>query len=427
MYLNIFIYTKNKIILSYPSAPFLMHTFDPKWVSVNDIKIYQAVVFYHLENNVHVAMADPSDLKAQDYVTRIFIEQHNIRPKLVIYKAHMHDIQAFIKQGKNNRQKYTLDSLIHEGIRQKASDIHIQPQAYFDLVRMRVDGELIDCEQLEKAQSQTIINQLKIHSNVHLTESRRPQSGRFSTELIDIRTSFQATIFGESVAIRLLPKQYTQWSMSDVGFTEIQQATLCNMLKNDHGLIVCSGSTGAGKTTTLYSLLSQINPHEKNIMTLEDPVEYPLEHIRQTEIKPGVLDFADGVRALMRHDPDVILIGEIRDSDTAQMALRASMTGHLVLTTLHAHDVWSIPGRLIDFGLQPSLVAQHMLGAIHQKLVPKTCPDCNGAGCALCSETGRKGRSIKATVIQLTLNIKQSIAQNETGMELELIYEEHAI
>lgn len=394
---------------SYPRAQLSWHTYDKAFGTSENVESWQAVVFQHEEaTTLHLAMHDPGDVCTRDTIARWIIEHHGFQPQWRIYQAEIDDIRAFtmLEQTSSDitlSDSALLEQILRNGVMQGASDIHLQPQDGNDLIRFRVNGELNTYSAIAKKESLTIINRLKVLSNLHLTETRRPQSGRFSYGNVDIRTAFQSTILGESVALRLLPRQRAIMPLTELGLTDEQLAALRTMMACEYGLLVCCGATGAGKTTTLYALLNELDPLERNIMTLEDPVEYPMTSIRQTEIKPGVMDFAEGVRALLRHDPDVILIGEIRDADTAQMAMRAAMTGHLVMTTLHTHDVWSIPARLADLGVSPNLIAGHMLGAIHQRLTPHL----------------TLGRALMAEVLTLTPPLQHAISQNIWGAPLK--------
>jgi type II secretory ATPase GspE/PulE/Tfp pilus assembly ATPase PilB-like protein len=394
---------------SYPRAPLAWHTYDPSLSPLHMVENWQAVIFQHDQNIWHLAMHDPGDICTRDAIARWIVENFGVHhPTWHMYQSDMEDIRIFMDPSYTSSGTATsscplLEQLLRSGVMHHASDIHIHPQSDSDWIRFRIHGQLVEWGDISKQESQTLMNRLKVLSNLHITETRRPQSGRFSYGDVEVRTAFQVTILGESAVLRLLPRQRAIMPLSQLGLTPEQQITLREVLQMEHGLFVCCGATGAGKTTTLYALLAELDPHEHNIMTLEDPVEYPMPFIRQTEVKPGVLDFAEGVRALLRHDPDVMLIGEIRDADTAQMAVRAAMTGHLVLTTLHTHDVWSIPGRLIDFGVSPTMIGGHLLGAMHQKLVPHA----------------EYGRILQAQVLRTTPALQQAISQGIWGLPLK--------
>lgn len=397
---------------SHPRAPLTWHTYNPQLSPVEEVEEWQAVIFQRDDKLWHLAMHDPSNICVRDTMTRWVIDTFGVHPIWQLYQSDIEDIRTFVDASYSPSDNTAsacplLEQLLRSGVMYHASDIHIHPQENSDWVRFRVHGQLIEWGDISKSESQRIINRLKVLSNLHITETRRPQSGRFSYGDVDVRTAFQVTILGESVVLRLLPRQRAIMPLHQLGLAADQQKVLRDILKAEHGLFVFCGATGAGKTTTLYALLAELDAQENNIMTLEDPVEYPMPSIRQTEIKPGVLDFADGVRALLRHDPDVMLIGEIRDADTAQMAVRAAMTGHLVLTTLHTHDVWSVPGRLMDFGVSPAMIGGHLLGAMHQKLVPHT----------------EHGRVLKAHIMQTNPNMQQAISQGVWGLALKQMFE----
>ncbi len=229
---------------------------------------------------------------------------------------------------------------------------------------------------------------------------------------VDFRVSSHPTVYGESIVLRILDKQHSIRSLEHLGFNPEQVASLIQQIKQPQGLFIITGPTGSGKTTTLYSILQYLNSSSRNIMTLEQPVEYRLPMIRQSEIREmSKTTFADGVRSLLRQDPDIIFIGEVRDEDTAQMALRAAMTGHLVFTTLHTNDSASVISRLRDLGLKPGMVADYLVASVSQRLLRLLCANCGGDGCQDCHHTGFKGRQAVGEILVFNATLKDLVAE----------------
>lgn len=274
-----------------------------------------------------------------------------------------------------------VNSIISQAIRMKASDIHIEPLEKNIRVRYRMDGDLQEIMSLSNRSLMAIVTRIKIMGRMDIAERRIPQDGRIETEIdgreIDMRISTLPTVYGEKVVIRLLDRDGFNFSKEDLGFSDFDLKVFNKILKQPYGIILATGPTGSGKTTTLYTVLKDLNREEKNIITVEDPVEYKLNGINQVQVnnKAG-LTFANGLRSILRQDPDIIMVGEIRDSETAEIAVRASITGHLVLSTLHTNDTASTVVRLIDMGIEPYLVSTSVIGIISQRLVKKLCPDC---------------------------------------------------
>ena len=296
-----------------------------------------------------------------------------------------------------------LEHIIDDATHRDASDIHFQPDERDIAVRFRIDGVLETICVIHPSKWPQMLNRLKVCAHLDIAEARRPQSGHFLKSIhnrdIDIRVSTHPTLYGENVVLRLLNREKRVLSLDELGFPTDVAAELRRITKAPQGLIVLTGPTGAGKTTTLYAMLSTIDTSTRNVMTLEAPIESVLPGVRQTEIRDHhVLTYGDGIRSLLRQDPDVILIGEIRDEETASMALRAVLTGHLVLSTLHTQDVLGVPGRLIDLGLSSVLLAGSLQAVIAQRLVRKICQECFGKVntkemCESCIN-GYKGRTI---------------------------------
>jgi len=291
-----------------------------------------------------------------------------------------------------------LNALLTQAARDGASDIHIEPYERHSSVRFRVDGTLREVVQPNRALHAALISRLKIMAELDISEKRLPQDGRISlrigTRAMDVRVSTLPSAHGERAVLRLLDKSQDRLSLPAVGMQGAVLARLQHLIAQPHGIILVTGPTGSGKTTTLYAALHQLDAGRSNIMTVEDPIEYELPGIGQTQVNAKIdLTFAKALRAILRQDPDVIMIGEIRDFETAQIAIQASLTGHLVLATLHTNDAASAVTRLIDMGVEPFLLSSSLLGVLAQRLVRKLCPACQGQGCADCGHSGYQGRT----------------------------------
>jgi general secretion pathway protein E len=316
-----------------------------------------------------------------------------------------------------------VNSVLFQAVRQRASDIHFESFERGLVVRYRIDGVLYPVLTPPKHLQASIIARLKIMAGLNIAEKRLPQDGRFAIRTagkdVDLRVSVLPTSHGERVVLRLLEKENRLLNLTEMGFAGERLSAIHQLIQLAHGIILVTGPTGSGKTTTLYAALSQINAPDKNIITVEDPVEYQLLGIGQMQVNPKInLSFAAGLRSILRQDPDVIMIGEIRDRETAEIAIHASLTGHLVFSTLHTNDAASAATRLIDMGIEPFLVASSVVAVLAQRLLRRICPDCKkpyeagadelsrlelpttssvtlyrGAGCAACSQTGYRGRT----------------------------------
>ena len=277
-----------------------------------------------------------------------------------------------------------VDALLVDAVKRGASDIHFEPEYAFLRIRYRIDGVLETVRSLHKTYMPGITVRIKVISDMNIAETRAPQDGRLSLTLngrpIDFRVSTHPTIHGENIVLRILDREKSIISLDKMNLPTATLTRLSLMLARPEGILVVTGPTGSGKTTTLYSLLSQVNDETVNIMTLEDPVEYPLTLMRQTSVNEAVkMDFANGIRSMMRQDPDIILVGEIRDHDTAEMAFRAAMTGHQVFTTLHTNSALGAFPRLLDIGILPDIMAGNIIGVIAQRLVRVLCVHCKEA------------------------------------------------
>lgn len=343
-----------------------------------------------------------------------------------------------------------LNSIIEQAVRDKASDIHIEPFSEYVRVRIRVDGDLKEIMTLSKGNLLPIVTRIKIISSMNIAERRIPQDGRIETSVfgrdIDMRISILPTVYGEKIVIRLLDKSGFDYSKENLGLSQGNLKKLNSILSRPYGIILVTGPTGSGKTTTLYSILKEFNTMDRNIITVEDPVEYKLDGVNQVQVNPKTgMSFSSGLRSILRQDPDIIMIGEIRDSETADIAIRASITGHLVLSTLHTNDSPSTVARLIDMGIEHYLVSSSINGVISQRLVKLLCNNCKTTfkaddiekelleidpseditlykpvGCNSCNG-GYRGRKAIHEIMEMEDNIKRKITKE---IDIENISEE---
>jgi len=338
-------------------------------------------------------------------------------------------------------------SLIVQGINHKASDIHIQPKQDKVELRFRIDGVLHDMDSPPKAMIAAITTRIKILGGLDIAEKRIPQDGRFRVKVVksevDLRVSTFPNIYGESVVMRLLDTSSPLSGLESLGLYSDDLVKFRKLIQFSHGLILVTGPTGSGKTTTLYSCLNEIKSSEKNIITLEDPVEYRLPFIQQSQVNPNIgFDFASGLRSILRQDPDIIMVGEIRDKETAEIAIHASLTGHLVFSTLHTNDAAGAPVRMINMGIEPFLITSSLLGVIAQRLVRKICPECKkekavddlvreqlqlngnvkklyfGQGCKKCMDYGYSGRDGIYELLIPNDEIRKLILSKRSGDEI---------
>ena len=316
-----------------------------------------------------------------------------------------------------------LNALLTQAARDGASDIHIEPYERHSAVRFRVDGTLREVVQPNRALHAALISRLKIMAELDISEKRLPQDGRISlrigTRAMDVRVSTLPSAHGERAVLRLLDKSQSQLTLEALGMQGVVLSKLERLIAQPHGIILVTGPTGSGKTTTLYAALSRLDGHSSNIMTAEDPIEYELSGVGQTQVNPKIdLTFAKALRAILRQDPDVIMIGEIRDFETAQIAIQASLTGHLVLATLHTNDAPSAITRLIDMGVEPFLLSSSLLGVLAQRLVRKTCTACGGAGCEACAHSGYQGRTGIFELLQTDEHLRALIHQQASEADI---------
>ncbi len=325
--------------------------------------------------------------------------------------------------------------LIADASKARASDIHIEPEERGFRVRFRIDGVLVERESLSTKQGLTAISRFKILSNLDIAERRRPQDGRFSFPVggkpVDLRISSTPNVHGESVVLRLLQRNDISFDLEELGFARADAQRLHRLSDRPNGILLLTGPTGSGKTTTLYALIQRLAKRDVKILTIEDPVEYRIDGVSQTQVNPAIgLNFASALRSFLRHDPDIIMVGEMRDLETAKTAVQAALTGHLVLSTLHTNDAPSAIMRLLDMGVEDYLVASTLIGAVGQRLVRRTCSACGGAGgprdlsdpvCAHCGGTGFHGRLTITEILEIDDTLRAAITAEPTAAKLTMI------
>jgi len=344
----------------------------------------------------------------------------------------------------------TVNEIVTKAINQRASDIHIEPYEHQLRVRFRIDGVLQERDELPLVLKNAIISRIKIMADLDIAEKRRPQDGRIrvtdSQKTIDIRVSTLATDFGEKVVLRILDKAVLQLELKNLGLDNDDLNLFRDAISSPYGMILVTGPTGSGKTTTLYATLNYLNQEGVNILTIEDPIEYNLPGINQAHMRADIgFTFAKALKTFLRQDPDIIMVGEIRDFETAEIAVRAALTGHLVLSTLHTNDASSAITRLVDMGVEPFLVASCVRLLVAQRLVRKICKYCkqeigpphpsipsvnlkedwalrrvfDGSGCKECYNTGYQGRTALFEIMQISPDLAQMITQKKTALELK--------
>lgn len=451
------------------------YVIDPKVISLIPEKValrYRLIPLSINDNELVVAMANSLDVYAIDFVrghTKIkkiktmlaaeddilstinsyyeLGEYKDIIEKLgteITFKEEEdEDLQRLEAISKEAPIIQLVNMLIVQGVKDRASDIHIEPNEKGLLIRFRIDGMLHDNRILPNRIKAAIISRVKILAKMDITERRLPQDGRFQVKFgireVDLRVSTIPTVFGEKVVLRILDKSKGLIKLKNLGFLAEQLDQFKSIILKSYGIILLTGPTGSGKTTTLYAALNKVNSNEKNIITVEDPVEYKLNRVNQIQILPKIdLTFANALRSILRQDPDVIMVGEIRDTETAQIAVQAALTGHLVFSTLHTNDAASALTRLLDMGIEPFLISSSVIGVIAQRLVRVICEKCKeeyvpsedilyglkikdrlnndskiklyrGKGCSFCKNTGYYGRTSIYELIVLDEEIKSLI------------------
>jgi type II secretory ATPase GspE/PulE/Tfp pilus assembly ATPase PilB-like protein len=334
----------------------------------------------------------------------------------------------------------TIQMIIQQAVRNRASDIHFEPQSNRLRVRFRIDGMLIDMFSLPSSVYPALLTRIKIMSEMDIAEQRRPQDGQFTVQVdqrdIDIRVATLAASYGERVTLRILDKQVSLYSLSEIGFLPDTEASVTDILKSRAGMMLVAGPTGSGKTTTMYACINHLDKNENNIITIEDPIEYKFHNINQTQVNTKVgVTYASGLRAILRNDPDIVLIGEVRDQETAHISIQAALTGHLLLASIHANDTVSTLFRLLELDIDAYLISTTLIGILSQRMVRRICTYCKteveatvadamiyetemhekvprlhkGAGCSFCSHTGYLGRTGVFELLVMNETIRNSL------------------
>ncbi len=362
---------------------------------------------------------------------------------LARYYRHNGNAQNGSSQGFSLAGNDFLEKLIFEAKQLGSSDIHFEVYEHEARVRIRIDGVLIEKYKIEKDNYLELVNKVKIRSNLDITEKRLPQDGRINYETFDIRVSILPTLHGEKIVMRILGHDASNIDLERLGLEEREKRVYLEAVKRSNGIVLISGPTGSGKTTTLYATLKLLNDIKRNIVTVEDPIEYTLEGVNQVQLKEDIgLTFSSALRSFLRQDPDVIMLGEIRDGETAQMAIRASLTGHLVLSTIHTNSALGTIARLIDMGVPAFLIAETLNVSVAQRLVRKLCPHCKKeqpldasqlplnfkppfpletysvpVGCDHCYYTGYKGRTAIYEMVPIDHDIAKAIKDRSQDIE----------
>ncbi|MGZ4762847.1 MAG: GspE/PulE family protein [Ilumatobacteraceae bacterium] len=426
------------------------------------------------ENSLDVAVADSSRVELTDALTRLDVETVNlflatpedVATSLNTYYRVLSESDENVKQfwetaaaeqaaeavgGATDQAPIIqlVNKIVTQALRDRASDIHIEPTDGRIRIRYRVDGALREVLSLPDSTGPELVSRIKIMADMDIVERRRPQDGQFETMIdgagVDVRVATGATIWGETAVLRLLDKSRSVKHLSELGMPQATHQRYLSIVRKPYGMILCSGPTGSGKTTTLYATLAEISRSELNVMTIEDPVEYVFPAINQMQINlQADVTFAGGLKSILRQDPDVILVGEIRDEETARIAVQSALTGHMVMSSLHSTDATSALFRLIDMGIEPFLMASSLVGVVGQRLVRKICPSCtiayeptpderklyeilggtpkdqfvHGAGCNYCSHTGYRERVGVYEVLAVSNEIRQLIVSGAAPQDM---------
>ncbi len=464
---------------------------DPAWVSVLPIayaRDHAVLPIAVTSQSVTVVIADPLDVQCLDDIRLLY--QKEIKVALAenrtivdainrIYERVRQDIISDIEPETNEEFEYDLkepvdllessendapiirfvNNLLFRAVKDKASDIHIEPYEKELIVRLRLDGELYEVARLPKGSHAGISSRIKLMGELDIAEKRLPQDGRIKIKIagkdVDLRLSVIPTAHGERLVLRILDKSSVRFDLVQLGFDTESIRVIQQLIQKTHGIILVTGPTGSGKTTTLYAALSCINSVDRNIITVEDPIEYDLKGIGQIQVNAKIgLSFASGLRAILRQDPDVIMVGEIRDKETAEIAIQASLTGHLVFATIHTNDAPGAITRLIDMGVEPFLVSSSLLAVLAQRLIRKICISCRefyvpspaelnnlglnpnifggrkiakAEGCPECGGTGYKGRMVVHELMPMTDEVRNLIMQKSDAAAIKKVAQEQGM
>ncbi|WP_339220690.1 ATPase, T2SS/T4P/T4SS family [Paenibacillus sp. FSL H8-0332] len=458
--------------LGIPHVSLFKYQIDPAITQIipeSMAKRYQVLPFMKEGSKLMVAMADPLDyfaiedlrmstgfriepaISSRDELTRAIARHYGMRDsmsQMMVELPTQEEIEETEITDEDSPIVRLVNQMIQQAVSLRASDIHVDPGENNLSIRYRIDGTLRTERIIPKQMQGFITARLKIMARLNIAERRLPQDGRikmqFDYKMVDIRVSSLPTMHGEKIVLRLLDLSTGVKSVDTLGFSDVNADAFRDMISKPYGILLITGPTGSGKSTTLYSALSQLNTENANIITIEDPVEYQLEGVNQVHVNPAIgLTFAAGLRSILRQDPNIVMVGEIRDTETAEIAVRASLTGHLVLSTLHTNDAISTISRLRDMGVEPYLIASSLLGVVAQRLVRKICPDCKeehkpteqesimlrryglpveviyrGRGCGNCNNTGYRGRIAIHEVLTINDHLRQLITDSASIEQL---------
>lgn len=467
--------------LGIPHVSLFKYQIDPAITQIipeSMAKRYQVLPFMKEGGKLMVAMADPLDyfaiedlrmstgfriepaISTRDELQRAIARHYGMRDsmnQMLVELPTQEEIEETEITDEDSPIVRLVNQMIQQAVQLRASDIHVDPGENNLAIRYRIDGTLRTERLIPKQMQGFITARLKIMARLNIAERRLPQDGRikmqFEYKMIDIRVSSLPTMHGEKIVLRLLDLSTGVKSVDTLGFSDRNAVVFKEMISRPYGILLITGPTGSGKTTTLYSALNQLNQESVNIITVEDPVEYQLEGINQVHVNPGIgLTFAAGLRSILRQDPNIVMVGEIRDTETAEIAVRASLTGHLVLSTLHTNDAVSSVSRLRDMGVEPYLIASSLIGVVAQRLVRKICTDCKeaympssqevimmerhglrsdllhkGKGCGNCNSTGYRGRIAIHEVLSVDDHLRQLITDSASVEELRSAAKERGL
>ncbi len=448
------------IIKMIPKEVAVRHKIVPISLERNELKVAMLDVYdvlatdalrRHMPKGVNVKQLYCTDSEIQELINRYYDYEISVDGILKEIETGIRDNNASILDGSEDGYVSPtvrlVNALLIDAVKQGASDLHFEPEGTFLRLRYRVDGQLMQVRTFHRDYWSAIAVRIKIMSGMNIAETRMPQDGRITFNAlgreVDFRVATQPTVFGENIVMRLLDKSKSILPLEFLGFSEHNMTLLKKLLKRPEGIIIVTGPTGSGKTTTLYSILNYINSIDVNIMTLEDPVEYELPLIRQTNVKEGVIGFSTGIKSLMRQDPDIIFIGEVRDEDTALNAVRAALTGHQVFSTLHTNDALGIIPRLNDIGVPSHMLAGSLICGVAQRLARKLCVECKrprlatpqeckvlgkpvddppeiyeAVGCPACRQKGYKGRTAMIEIMPVDRGMDELITVGATRNQM---------
>lgn len=439
------------LAIKYSLIPILIKGDHIKVVMTDPLNIF-AVDDVRIASGYEVEIAIAPKIEINRYIDKYYSSASAMKAadelSQDIKKSQEENDETGLDDVKNAPAVRLVDNIIKQAVKESASDIHIEPFERYVRVRNRIDGELIETMRPKKEVHGALVTRVKILGSMNIAEKRIPQDGRILINVdnldVDLRVSIIPTVHGEKVVIRILRKDSFNYGKETMGLRADDEERINRIKKHSNGIILGTGPTGSGKTTTLYSILQDLNTPNKNIITIEDPVEYMVEGINQinVNVKAG-MTFAAGLRSILRQDPDIIMVGEIRDGETAEIAIRAAITGHVVLSTIHTNDAASTVIRLVDMGIEPFLVASSMVGIISQRLVRKICLSCKeryianeedkkildfpiekelelyrGSGCSFCNGTGYAGRIGVYEIMEISREVRHAIISGLSADDL---------